>query len=172
MWSTNAWRELHRGPPTAAARLYAALVAVLLLLAATAAAAQSRQEREGIVLYWGIVPAAIVSERHALDEMHGPAPHDGGQVHHLVAALCEKASGRRIEDAVVRAQLHEAGIVDAPPKYLTAHEDQRPHELRPVVLGDQGRAVPVPGHGQADGPPGRDRVCALGGLAPCPAALN
>ena len=35
-----------------------------------------------------------------------------------VVALYDNASGRRIEDAVVRAQLSESGIVDEPAKYL------------------------------------------------------
>ena len=64
-------------------------------------------------------PAAVVAEKHPLDELHGGPPKGGGQVHHLVVALYDTASGRRIEDAVVRAQLSEIGIVDPPPKYLT-----------------------------------------------------
>lgn len=71
-----------------------------------------------MVLYWGLVPAAIVSEKHSLEDMHGIVPNDGGQVHHLVVALFN-ADGKRIEDAIVRAQLSESAIVDAPPKYLT-----------------------------------------------------
>jgi hypothetical protein len=82
------------------------------------ALAQARQERDGVALYWGLVPAAVVSQKHSLEEMHGVVPKDGGQNHHLVVALFN-ADGTRIGDAVVRAQLHEVGIVDAPPKYLT-----------------------------------------------------
>ncbi|MDG0833169.1 hypothetical protein EXH51_10475 [Pelomonas saccharophila] len=81
--------------------------------------AQARVERDGVVLYWGLVPAAIVAEKHPLEEMHGVVPKDGGQVHHLVAALVDAKDGRRIGDAVLRAQLHEVGIVNAAPKYLT-----------------------------------------------------
>jgi hypothetical protein len=33
--------------------------------------------------------------------------------------LYDTTSGRRIDNAVVRAQLSESGIVDEPPKYLT-----------------------------------------------------
>jgi hypothetical protein len=69
-------------------------------------------------MYWGLVPAAVVSQQHALEEMHGAIPKDGGQNHHLVIALFRR-DGTRIADAVVRAQLSEVGIVDAPPKYLT-----------------------------------------------------
>lgn len=89
----------------------------LLSLGPSASFAQPRLEREGVVLYWGLVPAAIVSQKHALDEMHGVVPK-GGQVHHLVVALFD-TKGNRIDDAVVRAQLREVGIVDSPPKYLT-----------------------------------------------------
>ena len=92
----------------------------LLLLATmlSPALAQSRLERSGITLYWGFVPAAVVAEKHALAELHGGPPKGGGQVHHLVVALYDSASGRRIEDAVVRAQISETGIVDEPAKYL------------------------------------------------------
>ena len=90
----------------------------LLALVPSMAIAQARLERDGVVLYWGLVPAAIVSQKHALEDMHGVVPKDGGQVHHMVVALFN-ADGKRIEDAVVRAQLSETGIADAPPKYLT-----------------------------------------------------
>ncbi len=96
------------------------LTIVLIALGPSSAAAQvqARLEREGVVLYWGLVPAAVVSQKHALEEMHGIVPKDGGQNHHLVVALFRR-DGARIADAVVRAQLSEIGIVDAPPKYLT-----------------------------------------------------
>jgi hypothetical protein len=98
----------------------AATAWLLLLLGSmlSPALAQSRLERSGITLYWGLVPAAVVADKHALAELHGGPPKGGGQVHHLVVALYDSASGRRIEDAVVRAQISEAGIVDEPPKYL------------------------------------------------------
>lgn len=79
--------------------------------------AQSRSERDGVVLYWGLLPAAIVAQRHALEEMHGTVP-SGGRLQHLVVALF-RTDGSRIGDAIVRAQLSETGIVDSPPKYLT-----------------------------------------------------
>lgn len=93
---------------------------LLLLLATmqTPARAQSRLERSGVTLYWGLVPAAVVADKHALAELHGGPPKGGGQVHHLVVALYDSASGRRIEDAVVRAQLSETGIADEPARYL------------------------------------------------------
>ena len=99
-------------------KLAALVTLALLALAPLFSLAQARLEREGVVLYWGLVPAAVVSQQHVLKDMHGVVPSDGGQVHHLVVALFN-AEGKRIENAVVRAQLSESGIVDEPPKYLT-----------------------------------------------------
>jgi hypothetical protein len=93
----------------------------LLLLLATMLSpvlAQSRLERSGVTLRWKLELADIVADKHALAELHGGPPRGGGQVHHLVVALYDSATGRRIEDAVVRAQLSETGIVNEPPKYL------------------------------------------------------
>lgn len=95
-----------------------AMAAVLLAGAAAAAHAQERLEREGVVLYWGLVPSAVVSQQHAEQDLHGGSPKGGGKINHLVVALFDAKSARRIEDAVVRAQLSETGIVDEPPKYL------------------------------------------------------
>jgi hypothetical protein len=95
------------------------LLFALAMSAAQPGAAQARLERDGVVLYWGLVPAAILADKHSPEEMHGVVPKNGGQVHHLVVALFDAADGRRIADAAVRAQLSEVGIVDAAPKYLT-----------------------------------------------------
>lgn len=100
------------------ARFIGFLALILLALLPTLARAQARLERDGVVLYWGLVPAAVVSLQHAQEEMHGVVPKNGGQSHHLVVALFA-LDGKRIADAIVRAQLSEVGIVDAPPKYLT-----------------------------------------------------
>lgn len=97
------------------------LFALLLVLFAYADTlwAQARQDKDGITVFWGLVPAAVVSEKHAIEEMHGHRPAGGGQVHHLVVAVFDSSSGRRIDNAVVRAQLSESGIVDETPRYLT-----------------------------------------------------
>jgi hypothetical protein len=107
-------------PLPATCRRFAATAWLMLLLAVmlSPAQGQSRLERSGVTLYWGLVPAAVVADQHALAELHGGGPKGGGQVHHLVVALYDSASGRRIEDAIVRAQLSETGIVDEPAKYL------------------------------------------------------
>ena len=94
-------------------------VALFWSLALGTAFAQARQEREGLVLYWGLVPAAVVSAKHSLGQMHGVLPPGGGELHHLVVAVFDARTGRRIDDAAVRARLSEVGIVDAAPRYLT-----------------------------------------------------
>lgn len=95
------------------------IVAGLVLLAACmGASAQGRIERDGVVLYLGLVPEAIVSQQHAIGELHGGRPPGGGKINHLVLALFDARSGSRIDNAVVRAQLSESGVVDGPPKYV------------------------------------------------------
>ncbi|WP_434032691.1 hypothetical protein [Cupriavidus sp. a3] len=100
-------------------RLRIVLVALFAFaLASTSAIAQNRLVRDGVVLYWGLVPAAIVSQKHAIEDMHGAIPPGGGQLQHLVVALFNP-DGSRIDNAIIRAQVSEIGIVDSPPKYLT-----------------------------------------------------
>lgn len=89
-----------------------------LVLAAAAPSAQERVERDGVVLYWGLVPSALASQQHPQEDLHGGRPPGGGKLNHLVVALFDAGSGARIDNAVVRAQLSEPGIVDAPAKYL------------------------------------------------------
>ena len=96
-----------------------ALLGLVLLVAACGNAfSQSQLDRDGVTMYWGLVPAAVVSDKHALNQLHGGVPQDGGQVHHLVVALFDSKTGTRIDSAVVRAQLSETGVIDAPAKYL------------------------------------------------------
>jgi hypothetical protein len=107
------------GAGGAAFRKALACLASVLLLWSAAAAAQSRIDKSGVTLYWGLVPAAVVAQTHDVEALHGGPPKGGGQVHHLVVALFDTATGRRIDDAIVRARLGEIGIADAAPKYLT-----------------------------------------------------
>jgi hypothetical protein len=101
-------------------RCKACMVAALLplLMWSTPSAAQQRFDRSGVVLYWGLVPAAVVAHTHDVEELHGGVPKAGGEVHQLVVALFDMATGRRIDDTVVRTQVSEIGIPDAAPKYL------------------------------------------------------
>ena len=95
-----------------------ALVASLLVVSAGVAHAQERTERAGVVLFRGLVPSAVVSQQHAVEELHGGRPAGGGKINHLVVALFDAKTARRIENAVVRAELSESGVVAAPAKYL------------------------------------------------------
>jgi hypothetical protein len=107
-------------PLPAPCRRFAAAAWLMLLLATmlSPALAQSRLERSGVTLRWKLELADIVADKRALAELHGGSPKGGGQAHHLIVALHDSASGRRIEDAVVRAQLSEVGVDDEPAKVL------------------------------------------------------
>jgi hypothetical protein len=99
-------------------RRFATTMWLLLLLATmlSPVLAQSRLERSGVTLRWKLDLADIVADKRALAELHGVPPK--GQAHHLVVALYDSTTGRRIEDAVVRAQLREGGVIDEPAKVL------------------------------------------------------
>lgn len=103
---------------TRVASMLRAVVLGLCSLGASAALGQNRQEREGLLMYWGVVPAAVVSQQHALAELHGGPPSGDGRLHHLVVALFDAKTGERLDNAVVRAQLREIGVVEETPKYL------------------------------------------------------
>lgn len=98
--------------------VFVLLVFVSAIVGSGSSWGQTRFDREGLTLYWGLVPEAILAERHDIDQLHGGRPKGGGQVHHLMVALFDSTNGRRIENALVRAQLSETGFVDAPAKYL------------------------------------------------------
>jgi hypothetical protein len=84
------------------------LVPVLLMLA-TAADVQGRrslhQRVDGVDIYLGVLPAEMIRghpKEHPEGEMHGGTPV--GMVH-VMAALFDQASGKRITDASVTARL-------------------------------------------------------------------
>jgi len=102
--------------PRAIARRIARCCAVgLLAVTGVVALGQSQMEKEGIVIHWGVMP---VGDQHGLEHLYGGKPVGGGKVNHLVVAVADSKTGKRIDNAVVRAQLKEPGIVDGPPKYL------------------------------------------------------
>jgi hypothetical protein len=102
--------------------------------AAPPAGAQERQERDGVVLNWGLVPAAIASRQHAIEELHGGRPPGGGSVHHLVLALFDARTGRRIDEAIVRAQLLEPRGVPAAPRYVPPMQLDGADDVERVAL--------------------------------------
>jgi hypothetical protein len=60
-------------------RLVRVCAIYVLAMLAAGAMAQPRLERNGIALYWGLVPAAVVSQRHAIEDLHGGLPIGGGK---------------------------------------------------------------------------------------------
>jgi hypothetical protein len=99
------------------------LAACLLATAATGSAA-SRQV-DGLVLYFGVLPAAMIQghtddspEEHLGDIPRGP------HAYHLTVAVFEAESGARVEDAQVEAQITPLGF--APVR----------RELEPMQIAD------------------------------------
>ena len=90
-----------------------ALIAMAVVAIATAMPATATDyfhAAGGMALYVGVVPAAMV-RGHAPEQpetaIHGGAPTWGEQ-YHLMVALFERASGKRIDDAKVKATLFNA----------------------------------------------------------------
>jgi hypothetical protein len=66
----------------------------------------------GLAVYLGVVPAEIVKGHqagHAEQTMHG-GPPTGRHEHHVVVAVFEAASGVRVSDATVTAQISGLGL--------------------------------------------------------------
>ena len=66
----------------------------------------------GLAVYIGVVPAEIVRGHpsgHTEKTMHGGAPR-GAHEYHVVAAIFDAASGARVSDAAVTAQISGLGL--------------------------------------------------------------
>lgn len=96
----------------AIARFGALAVCIGLFAAAAAAAAEfdNRQVAQGVAIYLGILPAKIARDQPPMAS--GGKPHQGtpewGEQYHVVVALFDDGSGRRITDAEVRATVFNA----------------------------------------------------------------
>ncbi len=87
--------------------LLAGLAAVPALSAA--ATASKHKVVDGVAVYLGIVPAEIVRghpREHPESEMHG-GPPAGEHVYHLIIALFDEQTNKRISDARVSASISE-----------------------------------------------------------------
>lgn len=82
-------------------------------VAANAAETDMTKTAEGVTVYLGVVPAEIVKGLAAgsgtEQSMHGGVPK-GPHEYHLVAAVFDAASGARVPDAVVTAQVSGLGL--------------------------------------------------------------
>ena len=91
-----------------------ALGCLCLLVIGTAMAANSGEVKTsgGLTVYLGVVPAEIVkgpSPHSAQPPMHGRIPR-GPHEYHVVAAIFDAATGTRVSDASVSAQLSGVGL--------------------------------------------------------------
>lgn len=91
------------------------LCALLLMLAAQlsfAAAGGQYKTAAGMSVYVGVLPAEMLlghPKGHHEREMHGGVP-EGASRHHVVVALFETASGRRIANAKVKVGVSSIGM--------------------------------------------------------------
>ena len=87
--------------------------------AATAADTDLLKTAGGVTVYLGIVPAEIVkglpSGSTTERPMHGRVPK-GSHEYHVVAAVFDAASGARVSDAVVTAEVSGLGLSGAQTK--------------------------------------------------------
>lgn len=63
----------------------------------------------GVVVYLVVIPAAILRghpPEHTGQGLHGGPPLDGHHVHHLLVALFDERTGKRITNAAVTATVH------------------------------------------------------------------
>lgn len=94
--------------------LHSLLAASLFLFAVAAAAADSNLHKvvHGVAIYLGVFPAEMIlghPRPHAEAEMHGGVPA-GQHRYHVVVALFDDATGKRITGARVKANVSEIGL--------------------------------------------------------------
>jgi hypothetical protein len=83
------------------------------LLSTSPVAAQDYKTADGITVYLGVVPAAIVKTpplRSAEQPMHGGMPR-GIHQYHVIAAVFDAATNARVSDATVIAQVSGLGLI-------------------------------------------------------------
>ncbi len=87
-------------------------ITALLLTAAFAADSSQNQVVHGVAIYLGVLPAEMIlghPRSHTEAQMHGGVPAGQNQ-QHVVVALFDNATGRRITDARVKANVYEIGF--------------------------------------------------------------
>lgn len=83
----------------------------MLAIAAPARAADSEYHKvvDGVVVYLGVVPTHVVHDQPGITPMHGGVPGRTAY-HHVMIALFEVQTGKRIKDAEVTASVQELGL--------------------------------------------------------------
>ena len=100
--------------------LRAALAGIAALVLTAAFAADSSQHKvvHGVAIYLGVLPAEMILGHpgpHVEAEMHGGVPA-GQHQHHVVVALFDNVTGKRISGAKVSARVHEINLAGAQKK--------------------------------------------------------
>jgi hypothetical protein len=93
-------------------RRLTSVLALTASLAAPAGADEHSRSVNGHTVYLGVVPAEIVKGHdpgHPEREMHGGAPTRSGQ-YHVMIAIFETATGKRVTDAQLVARVSEPGL--------------------------------------------------------------
>ncbi|GBE08570.1 MAG TPA: hypothetical protein ENG90_09615 [Gammaproteobacteria bacterium] len=106
-------------------------VAIFQPIAAAADAPDNFQVVDGVAIYLGVVPAQVIQghpKEHLESKMHGGVPIKGHR-DHVVVALFDDATGKRIENAKVKGSVMEIGL-GGETKKARCHEDRRHDHLR------------------------------------------
>jgi hypothetical protein len=106
---------MHKDPP--ATRYLTFLFTTVLFVLALSIHRSEAKDRlsgtaDGLTVYLGVVPAEITKgppTHTPAPEMHGRVPH-GAHEYHFLAAVFNVASGARISDATVTAQVSGVGL--------------------------------------------------------------
>ncbi len=69
---------------------------------------------DGIAIYLGVIPSAMIARGYAMSApehmMHGGPPPKGVHYHHVMVALYDNSTGKRITDAKVTATVRPLGL--------------------------------------------------------------
>lgn len=107
---------------------------------AASTAAEHSKVADGIAMYLGVMPSEIIRGQPQGEEagMHGGMPA-GGQYHHVVVALFDSKSGKRITGAEVKAKVEQPGHLQFSEKRL------EPMTINKTVSYGNFFAMPGPG---------------------------
>lgn len=116
----------------------------MLAIAAPARAADSEYHKvvDGAVVYLGVVPTHIVHDQPGITPMHGGVPGRTAY-HHVMIALFEEQTGKRIKDAEVTASVQELDLA-AERKRLEPMEIAGRHELWKLLRHVRRQYLPHP----------------------------
>lgn len=84
------------------------LIAVSVAFASAPVQSNYVQEKDGLIIYFGIVPAGMLSGFGA-QKMHGGIPEEGTHRMHLAVAVFDKKTRRRVTEATVKARMVAVG---------------------------------------------------------------